>query len=1023
MLGRCIRLALIIAIAMTGPARCQDNAVGSNRDAPAFPADQIEYFETHIRPLLNEHCLACHGQTADKVRGGLWLTSRDEILAGGDSGPAIVPGDPEASLLMKAVHYDSFEMPPQGQLSDELIGHLKTWIQNGAADPRQPGNSREKTAAPTIEAGRQFWSFQPIPQFAGSNSQLLGATVEPNSPESSIASGKEGKASWNETTIDRLVAQKWKQLGLKPAPDADRDTLLRRLHFVLTGIPPTLDQLHGFRNSDASLKEDLARVVDELLASPEFGQRWGRHWLDVARYAESSGGGRSLMFPHAWRFRDYVVDSFNQDKPFDQMIMEQIAGDLLPFENQQQRNEQLVATGFLALGPHNYEQQDKEKLRMDVIDEQIDTLGRAFLGLTIGCARCHDHKFDPIPTRDYYALAGIFGSTNSLVDGNVSGYVTRPLATEQQQIAARNYRKRVEELSKTINVAKADLAKLNPNSNDASKQRIAKSTELPGIVIDDLNAEKIGSWTQSVSVKSYVDRGYVHDAHKPETLSIRYQPKLDSGGKYEVRISYSPNANRASNTKVTIDHQDGKAVRIINQSQRPPIDDLFFSLGVFRFEANNLAAVTISNENADGVVIADAVQWLKVGDQNAEQQDTDSNTSRSDQNSSPGEEAQQDSPATAGAKQQAMDRVAELENQLRELKQNAPRALDLAMSVQDAEQPADGHVHIRGSVRNLGPVVPRGFLSVLDQRDSPTIPSTQSGRLELANWIASEHNPLTARVYVNRVWKHIFGVGLVATPDNFGKMGRDPSHPELLDYLARRFIEEGWSTKTLIREILRSRLFRLSSTTISAADKSDAENRYLWRANRRRVDAEFLRDSILAISGELDRTAGGRTIRKITQYDLGYEFDSNRRSIYVPAFRNSILEIFETFDQANPNLVVGHRATSTLPTQALYLMNSNWVRDRAQATARQLIETSVDPEHRLEQAFETLLARRATDLELEQSRQFLFQWSETGHGGEDRPVVEDPSSIANGAGGIDDPEAWTDLVHAIFASVDFRFIH
>ncbi len=1036
--GRCFRHAVILAFAMVAltfhsETRGQSHASATNIE-PVFPADQIEYFEKHIRPLLNEHCLECHGQSAEDVRGGLWLTSRAAMLAGGDSGPAIIPGNSDASLLIEAVHYDSFEMPPQGQLPADMIRRLETWIQNGAADPRRPDDLREQSAAPNIEEGRQFWSFQPIPKAANWNSQLT-APVDSSylKPDQRPAGTDEGLL-WNGTEIDRLVARTWRQHGLEPAPDADRDTVLRRLHFVLTGIPPTIDQLHDFRNSNAAVDEDVARVVDELIESPEFGQRWGRHWLDVARFAESSGGGRSLMFPHAWRYRDYVIDSFNHDKPFKRMILEQIAGDLLPFENQHQRNEQLVATGFLALGPHNYEQQDKEQLRLDVIDEQIDTVGRAFLGLTIGCARCHDHKFDPIPIRDYYALAGIFSSTISLVDGNVSGYVTRPLATEQQRLSEENYRKRVDELSKKLKLAQAALADLVPNSGLSPKQRIVDSKDLRGIVIDDRSAEKSGFWKHSVSVKSYVDQGYVHDAHQPGPLTIQYQTDLESGGKYEVRLSYSPGSNRASNTKVTIDHQDGETVRVINQTQTPPIDDLFISLGVFRFEANNLATVTISNENADGVVIADAVQWLKIADHGQGEsaqdkrsdqfQQSDSNLSpRGQKTDSKDGQAPNQSATIDEAKQQAMARVHELEIQLRELKKSAPRPLDLAMSVQDSAHPTDGHLHIRGSVRNLGPIVPRGFLSVLDHPETPPIPITQSGRLELATWIASDQNPLTARVYVNRVWKHIFGVGLVATPDNFGKMGRPPSHPELLDFLARRFIEQGWSTKQLIREILQSRLFRLSSATIPAAEKSDPENRYLWRANRRRVDVEFLRDSMLAISGELDREAGGRTIRKITQYDLGYEFDTNRRSIYVPAFRNSMLEIFETFDQANPNLVVGHRATSTLPTQALFLMNNNWVRDRAKATARRLIEQSVDPQQRFRLAFETLLSRPASDLELEQSQQFLLNWNASGQGGQDRSAVTMDEAPTDQTDRLDNPEAWTDLVHAILASVDFRYIY
>ena len=376
-LGILLGVLVLNAFLPTGKVLAQDLT---------FKPSDIEFFESKVRPLLIQHCLECHGATESKVRGGLRLTSRDEMIKGGDSGAAIVPGKPDESLLIESVHYDLYEMPPTGKLPEEKIAILEKWVEMGAPDPRNPAE-QGKTEAIDLEQAKNFWAFQPV----ASRSPVIA-----------------GDAAWARNEIDQYLLEAMQKRDLHPVADADRYTLVRRVYLTLTGLPPSLDQIEDFVSSYHSIEDDLADLIDELLASKQYGERWGRHWLDVARFAESSGGGRSLMFPLAWRYRDYVIDSFNADKPFDQFIREQIAGDLLSFDNQSQRNQQVVATGFLALGPTNYEQQDKELLRMEVVDEQIDTVGRAFLGMTLGCARCHDHKFDPIPTRDYYALAGIF---------------------------------------------------------------------------------------------------------------------------------------------------------------------------------------------------------------------------------------------------------------------------------------------------------------------------------------------------------------------------------------------------------------------------------------------------------------------------------------------------------------------------------------------------------------------------------------------------------------------------------------
>lgn len=954
-----------------------------------FTPSEIDFFENKVRPLLVNHCLECHGDDQEKLRGGLYLTSRKAILEGGDSGPAIVPGEPDESLLIESIRYESYEMPPSGQLDQSDIDILIKWIEMGAPDPREVA-SYAKPQVIDVEAGKQFWAFKqpvdfPIPETSDN--------------------------SWPRTDIDRWILASLEKERLQPSQDADRVTLIRRASIALIGLPPTIDQIDAFVDDPDSIDIAFGKVVDQLLQSPHFGERWGRHWLDVVRFAESSGGGRSLMFPHAWRFRDYVIDSFNKDKPFDQFVREQIAGDLLPFKSHEQKIEQIVATGMLALGPTNYEQQDKELLRMEVIDEQVDTIGRAFIGLTLGCARCHDHKFDPIPMTDYYALAGILGGTQSLVDGNVSKYVERPLATEAELKKEREYRKKVASLTKQLAEAEAKLKKIVGVKETKIARRNIKSSSLPGMIIDDKNAKRIGTWIESQHSGSYIDGQYLHDEDKDKgERQIIFTPKFTSGGQYEVRMSYTPGGNRASNVPVTIDHQDGKSTVLVNQSQTPPIDGMFISLGIYRFEADNQSTVSISNKDTDGHVIVDAIQLLKLDDSSSKTKtnrdstvaSSDDSTDNDDLSKTNRDESEKnESEEIAEARKQ----VEALDNQLKQIKKNAPRPLDVAMSVKDFKKPVDGHLYIRGSVHNPGPIVQRGFISVCcETNPKPKLAEHQSGRLQLAKWITSPDHPLTAKVYVNRVWRHLFGVGIVPTADNFGMMGQKPTHPELLDYLANEFMRDGWSTKKLIRKIMLSRVYRLDSQLSEEMKVKDDANRLLGRAHRRRVDAEVLRDSILFVSGELDLTPGGQTIRKITEYDLDYKFNTVRRSVYVPAFRNSMLELFEVFDFANPNLVTGHRNTSTLPTQALYLMNSPMVIEQSRKAAEKLLQRQekLNQHEQIEFVFRQTLGRRPTEGELTKTNEYLNSFE-----------------LANNNSKL---EAWSSVYHALFASLDFRYV-
>ncbi|MFT5127362.1 MAG: hypothetical protein ACI8W8_000965 [Rhodothermales bacterium] len=932
-------------------------------DFAAADSAKLAFFESHVRPVLIEHCYDCHSAEAKKVKGGLLLDSRLGWQIGGDSGASIVPGDPDASLLMTALHYkdNDLKMPPKYRLSKTDAANLQKWIADGAVDPREGDVDAVARGEIDLEAGREFWSFQPL--------------RSPQAP--SVRSSQ-----WPRDPVDHFVLEKLEAAGLSPTEDASRRALIRRASYDLTGLPPTPAEIADFLAD--SHDGAFARVVDRLLAKRAFGEHWGRHWLDVARFAESSGGGRSLMFPVAWRFRDYVIDAMNADKPFDQFAREQIAGDLLPWKTPQQRNEQLVASGYLLLGPTNYEQQDKALLTMDVIDEQIDTMGRGFLGMSLGCARCHDHKFDPVPTADYYALAGIFGSTEMITPGNVSGYMKQtlerltPISDKEKAHA-----QKVATLSEELAAVKAELVKF-PATN---AKRGIDPASVAGIVVDDPGAERIGSWVVSTHTMGYLGDNYLHDSHgNSGPAKAIFRPKITVGGQYEVRVSYTASGNRATNARVTIDHADGRSEKRINQTQPPPIDGSFVSLGMYRLEADIAISVTIDNDKADGVVIVDAVQILRP------KIDVKPTAVAADKPATP--------PMVPAERKRLDAKAAELNKKLAALKKNASFKPGLAMAVKDSGSPTDGHVHIRGGVRNKGAKVARGFLRVAMTAEQAAAPPviTGSGRLELAEWLISPDNPLTARVTVNRLWKHLFGVGIVRTVDNFGKTGELPSHPELLDFLATRFVADGWSLKREIRRLMLSRSYQMAATG-NAGMAIDPENRLLWRAQRRRLAAEGLRDAMLSVSGQLEPATGGLTIRKLAQYDLNYAFGSRKRGVYVPAFRNSVLPLFEVFDAANPNLVVGARNTSNLPTQALYLMNSPFVQDQAAHAAKRLLAEQ-QPEIRLDYLYEHALGRLPRP--------------------EERKLAE--AHLATFDGKNAESAAWTSVCHALFACIDFRFI-
>lgn len=766
----------------------------------AEPDPGVEFFEKKVRPLLANNCYGCHSADTNS-KGGLRVDDRNGLLTGGGRGAAVVPGEIEKSLLLKAVLQtdEKLKMPPGKKLTEEEIADLTLWIQQGAAWPEVRIPHSITQPKPEYESLRKdHWAWQP-----------LGPATVPAVKA----------AAWPRDDIDRFILAKLEEQNLSPVEDADKVTLIRRVTFDLTGLPPTTQQVDEFLADNSA--ESFAKVVDRLLASPAYGEHWARHWLDVARYGESTGSARNLPLPHAWRYRDYVIQAFNQDKPYNKFIQEQIAGDLLPANSPAERDEHLIATGFLALGVKDVNQRFKVRYIMDNVDEQIDTVTRSVLALTASCARCHDHKFDPIPTADYYGLAGIFRSSelcdglrNKMGGGGLEYYDTKALIT----------------LSTTPTEAAVDPAK-----------------------IEEL-------------------KGAVEEARK-EFVALR-----DS----------------------------------------------------------------------------------KEGDEKA--------------------------PNGRPKRQVARQKMNRLQQELNLLNDPGARG-HVAYGVRDSKQVADTEIRIRGEAEKLGPVVPRGLLSVIQIPGQPQVNPQQSGRLELAQWLTHEQNSLAQRVVVNRVWQHLFGKGIVQSVDNFGVTGDTPSHRELLDHLARRFVSEGWSIRKLVRTLTLTRAYQLSSAATPEHLAKDPSNRLVWRHAPRRLTAEELRDATLAVAAKLDPAKGNASpIQKIQVIELrnnGPEarkiVDEGRasvqRSVYLPLLRGLVPISLEVFDFAEQGYVTGKRDTTTVPQQALYQLNDPFIRKQALAVAEQTLKLNdLDEAARIGVLYRSILGRIPSPIEVSRAQAYLAEF-------------------------------------------------
>ncbi|MEE3373207.1 MAG: DUF1553 domain-containing protein [Planctomycetota bacterium] len=1198
---------------------------------------QQKLFETRIRPVLVERCFQCHSQRSDPPKGNLRLDSPSGWRRGGDSGPAVVAGQPAESLLISALEYEAFKMPPDGRLPEAVVADFRVWIEAGAVVP--PGfGDQVSTSAVAAEidwdTARDFWAFQPL-----TNRPVSAADVPPQG-----------------NGIDYYLEQHRQQTGVSAAVPAGRRQLIRRLSFGLLGLPPTRQQISAFLQDKKP--QAYQRLVERLLATPQYGEHWGRKWLDVVRYADSNGADENKPYPLAFHYRNYVIDAFNQDRAFDEFLREQVAGDLLPDEGDVAlRNQHITATAFLALGIKIAAEQDQEKKRADIIDEQIDVISRAMFGLTVACARCHDHKFDPIPTADYYALAGVLRSTTlgtrALTNPRQAALDVELLALEERLEAIRSRAEgRIAQAARSSVEAyllhSRGVVQWRENAQ-SSRLRGALSGALaaPYLPIGDLHKPGVKGTQQLAGQAEAFDRGnaqadhdtygkgigIISDAGPGQMVWVEYDVDVPASGTYQVEFRYAAASERPGRLLVNgqlvndrsmgkttgswlpdtqrwfvegrypfragrnvlrfevdgvMSHLDRWLLARVDSSPLPAMESENFVRGnvkpfeagettyisdpptgedpyfveyevvtevpgshtlMVRYAAAESRPMTLS---IDGVVLTDKAvsavtggwgfdsqrwhlettvtlepgrhtirfersgavshmdQWalLRPAKQRAgtedpgvlakrfeldhgaleqwtdflqgaalsdpffalwnwvgqtdvpwlerlkrwqstrrppqelvewlstEQPDNDHalvtlmaailrEAGREEPNAGWKRQvkrlldgpqgpwrprrrpASQYNTTDRKATEQLLEKISALEGVVAKL----PKIEVMAASEGD---PADQPIYIRGNHLQHGPPVARRFLSVIDGLQQGAYPEAQSGRLQLAQSITSPRNPLTARVLANRVWRWHFGRALVASTENFGHSGELPTHPQLLDHLATKLIEFGWSLKALHRYVVQSNAYRMSSRYDPENAGRDPGNRWYWRYQPQRLPAESIRDTLLSVSGRLNLTVGGAAVPGVKSQDPSpadlrknravYE-GSLRRSIYLPIVRTNVYKFFTLFDFPNPAAPTGNRSTTTIPTQALFLMNNPWVQGVADDVAEQVCRAHEQPESRCQVLFETLFGRLPADEELQDSLSLVA-----------RAQAEDLGSTDTLAG-------WKTLVHTLLLSSEFIYVH
>jgi hypothetical protein len=1072
-------------------------ALSVRADSP----EQVEFFEKRIRPILVERCYECHSAEAKKLKAGFRVDSREALLKGGESAkPSIVPGEPEKSQLIEAVRWSNpdLQMPPKTKLSDAQLADLEIWVKLGATYPAAAGGG----AVDAVATARENWPFTPVKR-----------------PSPPVVRDP----SWPKSPIDQFILSKLEENGLRPAEPADKRALIRRATYDLTGLPPTIEDVEMFV-ADSS-PNAFEKVVDRLLASPAYGQRYARHWLDVVRYTDSFDA-RDNFGPkdcaEAWRYRDWVVDALNRDLPYDQFVKAQIAGDLLAERSPEPAFDPglVVATTVYAIGNWGGGDADKEKLLTDIADDQVDLTGRAFLGMTIACARCHDHKFDPISAEDYYAMAGIFFSSHILpeVGPKTAGpdMLKIPLASKAE-LRSRDQAKAAlaaaeKKLDAALDDAYASVAKdvitemdqyLIAAYDQVSSRRAqsglhagtvqrfvslieASDLRLMSDLVKDIhntpgvhafkNAGKIDTPSATFNTTAQEQR-FITIAMPPRSVAVHPSPKAGASIVFRspvagpVKISASvadadpncgngveykllhrrggvatelatgamPNGGKAAigATQATLTVGDLVELLILpkgDYSCDTTVVDLAISQDTptartWGLTQDVLGATGLANPAPDG--FGNAAVWhfvdradggggpavppdsalgrfLAAARDPAAKRDVVEQAAKAAASASSGADqkvlADLKNPRSwfwsaaraddANLPPGSVAAVKDLKSQISNLKSQIAKPIEVTQGLQEGGVPGSPHagvhdvkLHIRGRYDRLGPIVSRRFPRVLAGDSQSTI-SQGSGRFELANWVASPSNPLTARVMVNRLWQWHFGEGIVRTANNFGKLGTPPTHPELLDWLADEFITRGWSIKAMHRLIMFSATYQQSTSPQTATLKADPDNLLLGRMNRRRLDAEGLRDTMLAITGEIDLAGGGRATK---------ELNSPRRTLYLMTIRSDRSSYRMLFDAADPTAIIEKRIDSTVAPQALWLFNHPFSVDRA----KKLAAEAASPRHASREIavswlYRRLFAREATAREIQLASAFL--------------------------GNSPDEKRWTRYCHALLCSNELMYV-
>jgi mono/diheme cytochrome c family protein len=923
---------------------------------PSFAAateptkEQLDFFEQKIRPILAENCYQCHSEAEGKAKGGLTLDTKGGWEKGGDGGPAILPGNPDKSPLFVAVSYkdDDLQMPPKskgGKLGDQQVADLAAWIKMGAPDPRKEAVKSSKLTGLNDKA-RQHWAYQPVKPY-----QTIPVPVNKNQ-------------AWCRTPIDAFILQKLEAKGMYPSPDANKETLLRRVTYDLTGLPPTYAEVEAFL-SDSSPKA-FEKVVDRLLASPAYGERWGRHWLDTARYSDTIGGDRNnrtteYRYPDAWTYRDYVVRAFNEDKPYPDFIIEQLAADKIP--GIQPNDQRLAALGFLTVG---------ERFRNvnDIINDRIDTLSKGFLGITVSCARCHDHMFDPVSMRDYYALHGVFAST--VEPEQKPSLNVKATEAQRKEFQARYDAMMKEMRGRYYSVVEDFLGELRRKPEAYIKAAFAAGNRRDEEAIKARNAlirenkleEQFVQYLQRSMQRNPGLWGPLNAMREGRGMrGMRMRPGMASmmAEKMEERMSQMAGDQApklAAQFAERLMKGTNRLVREALEAKKPANFDEtlkvyaeLFAKTDPQFKQFMAALKKADTDTVPGFEDAELVDFLRGPFELAASSKVTKEWVES---------------AVAGWPNQMLGRARLNFGDINLLETSHPGAPAHAMVVQDRAKPVNSPIFIRGQQAVKGDIVPRGFLEVLSPESKPVTFTDGSGRFELAKCIADKKNPLTARVAVNRVWMHHFGEGFVRTPDDLGVMSEKPTHPELLDYLSSWFMESGWSFKKLHKFIVLSRVYQESTHTRKEYEAIDPENRLLWRANIRRLDFESMRDSLLVFSGQLDRSLGGKPI------NLTDEPYSYRRSVYGYVDRGNLPELMAQFDFSDPDMPNSKRSSTVVPQQALFLMNSPMAVDIARKIlARPEVAGAPYDLNRVMAIYRILFQRAATQQEVQMAINFV----------------------------------------------------